>query len=352
MDIGMGGVKVVEFRSDRRRARLSTYGVADIVVSANADVHGAGANIADPERTAALLRDVCSRAKVETTRAVASLPIADVFSSVITLPMLPEKDLPAAVSWEAKKLVPLPIEEMVIDWKVLPPSVEPMGASSPSANEKTRRVLLTGAPKTVVERYVDVFRRAGLNLVSLETEAFALIRSLVGDDLSAVLILDIGAARTSLIVVDHGTPVFNRSIDVGGRHFTEAIARATGCAWERAEEVKLDLVTLPTANAATAALPRLTGEILAPVVQEVRYGLNLYHSQDPHGGRVVEKIILAGGTALLPSLSEYLARTLELRVFVGDPWARVIYPIDLRPALDAIGPRFAVAVGLAMREIT
>ncbi|MDP3771545.1 MAG: pilus assembly protein PilM, partial [bacterium] len=90
---------------------------------------------------------------------------------------------------------------------------------------------------------------------------------------------------------------------------------------------------------------------LTPVVQEVRYGMNLYLSQEEHRGRVVEKVILAGGAALLPSLTDFLARELNLRVFVGDPWARVIYPVDLRPAIDAIGPRFAVSVGLAMREI-
>ena len=79
--------------------------------------------------------------------------------------------------------------------------------------------------------------------------------------------------------------------------------------------------------------------------------MNLHQSQEVNNGRSVEKIILAGGSALLPSLTEYFGSTLNLRAFVGDPWARVVYPVDLRPALDTIGARFAVAVGLGMREI-
>ena len=163
--------------------------------------------------------------------------------------------------------------------------------------------------------------------------------------------LDIGAARTSMVIVDNGTPVFSRSIDVGGRHFTRAIAEAVGADPVRAEALKLALAVLPTGNAATAALPAIIPAAFAPVIQEVRYGVNLYLSQEEHRGRIVEKVVLAGGSALLPTLTDLLARELNLRVFVGDPWARVIYPVDLRPALDAIGPRFAVAIGLAMREV-
>ncbi|MBI4450232.1 pilus assembly protein PilM, partial [Candidatus Uhrbacteria bacterium] len=258
-----------------------------------------------------------------------------------------KKELPAAVQWEAKKLVPLPIEEMIIDWKLLTPEEE---LTKKNSTSKSIRVLLTGAPKQLVQQYITVFKTAKIDLLSLETEAFALIRSLVGDDPSVVLILDIGMARTSMVIVDAGVPILSRSIDIGGQDFTRAIASAVGADPSLAEQLKLDLAVMPT-NPAAAGLPAILTRTLTPVVQEVRYGMNLYLSQEEHRGRVVEKVILAGGAALLPSLTDFLARELNLRVFVGDPWARVIYPVDLRPAIDAIGPRFAVSVGLAMREI-
>jgi type IV pilus assembly protein PilM len=301
-----------------------------------------------------MLREVCARARVETKRANAGLPISAVFSSIITLPRMAKKEIPAAVQWEAKKLVPLPIEEMVIDWKLLDEpdaSAATSGAKDPARESKTTRVLLTGAPRALVNQYLAVCKAAGLELVSPETEAFALIRSLVGGDPSVILILDIGCMRTSMVIVEDATPVLSRSVDIGGRHFTRGIAERTNVDLVRAENMKLDLAVAQIGNPAAAPLSEIIASTLSPVIQEVRYSLNLYQSQEAHRGRVVEKVILAGGSALLPSLPEMIARELNLRVFVGDPWARVIYPVDLRPALDTIGPRCAVAIGLAMREI-
>ncbi len=352
VDIGAGSVKVVECRNDRKRARLSTYGFAEMETGSTNPTSNLGSDL---DGIAATLKEVCGRAKVESKRAVTSLPIAAVFSSIISLPIMPKKELPAAVQWEAKKLVPLPIEEMILDWKLLTSDEDlkkDASAKGGSASGgKAIRVLLTGAPKGLVQQYLTVFKRAGLELASLETEAFALIRSLVGGDPSVILILDIGFARTSMVIVDAATPMLSRSVDVGGKDFSRALAETMGTDASTAEQFKLDLAVMPNAGAG-GGLPAILPRTLAPVIQEVRYGVNLYLSQEEHRGRVVEKVILAGGSALLPGLTDILARELSLRVFVGDPWARVMYPPDLRPALDTIGPRFAVAVGLAMREIT
>jgi type IV pilus assembly protein PilM len=349
VDIGAGSIKVVECRNDRKRARLSTYGFAEMETGSTNPASNLGSDL---DQIAATLKEVCTKAKTESKRAVTSLPIAAVFSSVISLPMMPKKELPAAVQWEAKKLVPLPIEEMVLDWKELPSGQQGKAAAgqqgSSAAGQQSTRVLLTGAPKVLVQQYLTVFKKAGLELKSLETEAFALIRSLVGDDPSCILILDIGFARTSMVIVDRATPMLSRSVDVGGKDFSRAIGELMGTDTAAAEQFKLDLAVMPVS---TGGLPAILPRTLAPVIQEVRYGVNLYLSQEENRGRVVEKVILAGGSALLPNLTDVLSQELNLRVFVGDPWARVIAPPDLRPALDTIGPRFAVSVGLAMREI-
>lgn len=346
VDIGAGGIKLVELANDKRRARLSTYGFAELSESHDRTAKSLGGDL---ERLAATLRELKVRTHAEAEHAVTSLPVASVFNAVIALPRMKKKDLPAAVEWEAKKLLPLPFEEMIIDWKLLTPEE----ALEDATNEATSiRVLLTAAPKALVQEYLAVFRSAEIELLSLETEAFALIRALVGDDPAIVLVLDIGAARTSMVVVEDGTPILSRSVDVGGNTITQAIAAAMGGDVARAEQVKLDLAVTPTGNPAAAALPAMFDRLFASVVQEAKYLLNLYLSQDGNRSRVVEKCILAGGSALLPGLTEHFAKQLNLRVFVGDPWARVIYPEDLRPTLDTIGPRFAVAVGLGMREIT
>lgn len=67
------------------------------------------------------------------------------------------------------------------------------------------RILLTGAPKTLIQNYVGAFKTAQLNLLSLETEVFALIRSLLGNDRSSAMIVQLGSTTTNIFVIDKCT---------------------------------------------------------------------------------------------------------------------------------------------------
>ena len=149
-----------------------------------------------------------------------------------------------------------------------------------------------------------------------------------------------------IIIAEDGIPVLNRSVDVGGRTTTHAIVNSLKVDMERAEQFKRDIgFALDVQN----GIPQTIESSVSPVVNEIKYGLDLYYSHPT--SRKVERIILTGGSAYLPRLPEYLTSLLSMKVFVGDPWARVIYPVELKPALDEIAPRFAGAVGLGMREI-
>jgi len=293
--------------------------------------------------------------------------------------MMPKKEMAAAVEWEAKKVIPLPIDEMILDWKILveaagtptSPEVEtnpepaPATNGTPPANQKPPerkglrritqtkskgryvKILLTAAPKDLVKRYIGTFKAGGLNLLSLDTEAFALIRSLVGHDRSALMMVDIGSVVTNVLVVQNGVPLLNRSIDVGGLTITKAIADSLNVSLSRAEQFKYD-IGMNQNQAGQGNIPKTIELALTPIVDELKYSLSLYRNQ---GARSIEKVILTGGSSLLLNLPAYLSQLLDLKVYRGDAWARVIYPEELKPVLDEIGPRFAVAVGLAMRNI-
>jgi type IV pilus assembly protein PilM len=210
--------------------------------------------------------------------------------------------------------------------------------------------LLTAAPKNLVPRYIGIMKAAGLELVSLETESFAIERSLVGNDSAPVLIVDIGAIATDITVILDKVPILNRSIDVGGNTLTQAIQKSLGVNSSRAEQFKRDFGLLkPEEQTSSVGIPASLEFVLHSILNEIRYIINLYQTHDP---RPMEKIILSGGTAYVPGLTDYLSQQLNMKVFVGDPWARVVYPVDLKPVLQEIGPRFSIAVGLAMREIT
>jgi type IV pilus assembly protein PilM len=352
VDLGATSIKIVELKEEAGRPRLLTYGYTEQMAG-----YPEKEFTDTPERSVDLIKQVCVKAKTVSKQAVAALPSASVFSSVINIPAAPGKDLAAAVQWEAKKIIPLPLEEMILDWKVLTqegengvtpgaPAAEP---TAPTA-VKTTQVLLTAAAKTMVKKYLDIFKGAGLSLVSLETETFALVRSLIGIDKSTVVLVDMGAASTTISIIDNGVPYLNRSLNIGGLTITKEIAASLGIDINQAEQMKYD-VGMTGAGVGQGGVPKIVERGLSMLLNEIKYCSNIYQSQEGIKGRRIEKVVLTGGGSLLPNFADYLSTALNTRVFIGSPWARVIYPEELRPILDQIGPKFSVAIGLAMREL-
>lgn len=332
IDIGSANIKVVELRDVNRVPELATYGMAErpLDVPLPGDEEGIR-EIADT------VMAVCKQAGTKSKKVITALPTNAVFTSLISLPKMPKNELLAAVQWEAKKVIPRPIEEMILDSQTL---------DLPAA-DGGQRVLLTAAPKTLVQHYVNIFKKSGLTLISLETEAFSLIRSLIGRDPAPTALVDLGSSHTDIVIVEQAVPYLHRSLAVAGLAVTKAMSKAAGSSLSEAEQMKYDL-GVAAIGAPAMATPKVVNDAIEPIINEVRYTLGLYTEQS---GRKIEKVILAGGSAQLATLSTTLANTLKLRVFIGDPWARVRYPLELKGVLQESAPNFGVAVGLAMRDI-
>lgn len=365
VDIGSSAVKIVELENFKGRPKLITYGYQEqpneLLTSSTQEAK---------DKVVSALEKIQKESRTTTTNAVAALPSYTVFTSIIHLPEMPKKELVSAVNWEAKKFVPMPIEEMILDWKILedgelgsefaanagqepgqggqPQMDEQKAAKIKGKSQKFLKILLTAAPKDLVSKYLEIFKAAKLNLVSLETESFALERALIGNDHSPIMLIDVGAGATTISVVVDSVPLINRSIDIGGQTITKAIANSLNIDVDRAEQFKRDF-GLTEQQGTGNQIPKRIEFMVSSIVNEVKYVMNLYSSQ---GSGTVEKIVLAGGSAWLPNITQYLSNVLGTKVFIGDPWARVMYPMEMKPVLQSIGPRLAVSVGLAMREIS
>jgi type IV pilus assembly protein PilM len=336
VDIGDSSLKMVELRKKNKKIYLSNYAFSENVKGINFT------KIEDTNYLAQAILKVKAEAGIKARRVTASLPTFSVFSSVINLPTTSKKDMDAVVAEEAKKVIPLPPEEMILDWKLVPDS------SSGNAKE-SGRVFLTGSPKKLVRHYIDIFRLAKLELASLETETFSLVRALMGNDLSTVMIVEIGANSTDLSIVQESIPVLNRSLEVCGSTVTAALSEKLGLNFSQAEQFKFDL-SASLSDGAKEELPQLIIKTLAPVIHEIEYMRDFF--QKNSNGRKIEKIILSGGGALLMNLADYLSQHLNVQVIVGDPFHRVSYPQEMKSIIDEVGPKLAVAVGLALREIS
>lgn len=334
IDIGASSLKVVELSFEKKRTQLMTYGYAELPEDVTS-----GSLYDDPKKTGQLIADVCKQAGCTSAVAMAALPTTNVFSSILSVPETEDKkERQAAVDAEVSKLAPLPMNEMILQTTFLD--------KEPDRDAKHFRALVTGAAKTFVQQYVEMFKAAKLELKAIDTEAFALVRSLIGRDKGAICIVDMGSARTNIIIVEKGIPFVSRSVNIGGDTLTRKLMTQMQVDEAQAERMKRDLST----GAQTGEMPKVLEAIMLPIINELRYALELYAKMELTQMKTVEKIILTGGSSHLPHMTDYIANKLNINVYRGDPWGRVAYPADLTSVLEEIGPRFSVAIGLAMKE--
>ena len=166
--------------------------------------------------------------------------------------------------------------------------------------------------------------------------------------------VEIGANSTDISIVKESIPVLNRSLDVCSSTITKALSNSMGLSYSQAEQFKIDLASADRDKDENQKrkeenkIPPLIAKTIEPIITEIKYMLEFFST---HNSDSVEKIILSGGGALLSGLPEYLSKELDLKVIIGDPFSRIRYPKELEPVLQDVGPRLAVAIGLAMREV-
>jgi type IV pilus assembly protein PilM len=354
VDIGASSIKVVEFEAHKGRPLLMTYGYAEVPVEES------GESLFDqPKRTGELLARICKEAGTKSTSAMAALPTSHVFATILLLPDgKDQRAKQAAVDAEVTKLAPLPLSEMIIqttfldEEKKVEKGKKDEKEKTELPKEKQFRAMVTGSAKTFIQKYIEVFKAAKLNLQAIDTESLALVRALIGKDKGAIMVIDIGSQRTTIMIVEKGIPFVSRSIQLGGDTVTRAVMSQMSLGEEDAERIKRDLGTASSGGTGLAGgLPKVLEALMLPLINEIRFAFQLYAGMELAQMKQVEKIIVTGGSSHLPRVPEYLAETLNLNVYRGDPWARVVFPQDLTSVLEEIGPRMSVAIGLAMREI-
>jgi type IV pilus assembly protein PilM len=341
VDIGSSNIKIVQLRAQDNKFVLETYGLVNVSYQiASKD------NQPSIAQTAQLLKTLMSKAKTTTNKVVASLPNSAVFTSVIEMPKIPEEELKTAVEFEAKKYIPLPLEEIALSWSVIEDKRSKIGKDTNLATLKKTpdgkiKVLLTAVPTTVIDNYIKVFEIAGLEPQALEIESLSLIRSLVGEDLNTIILIDIGAKNTSINLVDGGYLRVSKNLNVGGDTITSSIAQSLSVNFARAEQFKKDFGLTGSGQ----QIPQVMRPILDIIKSEASQLISLFESR----GERIDKILLSGGGSKLPNLKEYFS-LLGKPVVLSNPWSQIIYPSNLKPVVEPLGLNLAVATGLAMRH--
>ena len=327
VDIGSSSIKIVQV--DRGDSfHLTTYGMVDI-----GDPISSQTTDEEVHKLADLLKNLMEKAHVTTKNCIMSLPNSAVFTSVIDMPKMGDKEMESAMQFEAKKYVPLPFSEVTLSWTII--SENDDGASL--------KVLLIAVPNQIRDIYIKLFQLAGLNLEIIEIEALSLIRSLVVDKEKNDVIIDIGAKVTGLNFVRHGTLQLTRNLSIGGDTITDRIAQALNLSVPRAEQFKRDF-----GLQGTDFLPEAVKPVLSVIKTEVAQIIGIYSANNVN----TDRIVLVGGGAQLPGILEYFQNELSVKTVLGNSLAQVNYDDAVKSIISRYSLHLTIAVGLAIREET
>jgi type IV pilus assembly protein PilM len=292
----------------------------------------------DQQEIAQAINKLVIDAKITTNNVNIALPENHVYTKVVDMPILSEKELANAIYWEAEQYIPVPLDTVMLDWSIL-------HTPNASAVESKMQVLLVAAPKDLIKRYQMVLEMAGLTVASIETEVLAVIRGVIVDEQTVTsLVMNIGAFSTLLSIVRNGIIVFNYLVPLGGVALTRAIATDFGFSPAQAEEYKR-VYGLSDKNFG-GKVGKAIEPILTVLMTEVKKAISFY---DEKYKASISQILLTGGSASLPGLGVYFAQNIGTETVSANPW-KLLNIQKVPPEIESKGPEYTIAIGLAMKE--
>jgi type IV pilus assembly protein PilM len=280
---------------------------------------------------------------------------------LLDFPHMAQADLQGAISFEAQDHIPMPLDEAVLDYVVLGPREE---------RSDLDRVLVVAAQREMISRYTSAVRTGGLRPAGVDVKALSLTRSTLPDpffgDEGAILLLDVGAEITNLVVADRGNPVLTRFVPVGLVDFVASVVELADLPEDEAERLALDPgVRLGSEQDEAQETEAEDGSFDPALVYDVRRGLegaaqtladevqrSIEHHRSQEAAREVTRVLVSGEAALISNLDGYLGELLDVPTSRGNPVEKLsanrsnISDDQLR----AMEPVLAVAFGLAMEE--
>lgn len=334
LDIGTTSIRVVQLKGSGQNLSLLRYGAIPIDNKiSQSDSAAQQVQLLDA------IKKLLAATGVSSKNVVLGIPSNRMFTTVVDMPRLSEKELDQTIRYQADQYIPTPLDESKIDWSIL--------GQSP-ADESKIEVLLTSTTQKYAEDRLDLLESIGLNVIAIEPDAFALSRSLIPTGTNdAIMILDMGSAATDLVVVYGGSPRLVRSIPMGGDSLLKVAQQNLGIDEKQAMQFvyKFGLVQDKLEGQVFKAISSTVDTLITEVDKSINF-FSARYNKTP-----VTKIIVTGRASVLPDFPAYLVNKTNMSVEIGNAWLNVNYPKDSYNDLMAVSNQYAVAVGLAERIV-
>ncbi len=339
VDVGTQSVKIVELEKDDDQIQLANYAIWSNDVGEV--IQEQGENTMSASQISDIIQKMASEADMDMDKVYFALPSFFTFSSVMTVPEMSEEELSETVPLQARKHVPVPIEEVQINWINL----------GKHARENKLNVLIIAIPNNVVAKYQNIADNLDVDIQGFELDIFSRLRSL---NLPAkhTCIVDIGSRSTSVSMVDAEENLrMIRAFDVGGNHITRRLANALEVSMERAELMKIDngLSGDPgVASVIETVLEKFFRKEVGEMVEEYTDMMNT----------TIERIELAGGISQMKGLNEFVKQTMgkissqeTIEVQEAKPTQNVEVPDQLSEIFyKEVWQDVSLAIGIALSK--
>jgi len=347
VDIGSSSIKVVQLKKKNGKAVLETYGVLSLGPYGNEDV-GTVTNLKTDDISKALI-DVMKESNVTTKNAVISIPSLSSLIFTITLPNnIDESQLTKIIPIEARKYIPVPITEVSLDWFIIPQEAEFTESdevSTNAANKPQIEVLVVAIHNDTLSEYQEILKKTELVSDSFEMEIFSNIRSSFNHELAPVMLIDFGASKTKVSIVEAGVVRVFHVVNRGSQDISRNISQSLSITFEEAEKLKRSAGLDARIDPRIEKIARLSVNYILTDINTIVFAYEKKYNKN------ISKVYLVGGGSLIKGFLEIAKANFQAEVIYSDPFGKVEAPAFLTPILQASGPEFAVAVGLALRQL-
>ncbi|PIR67259.1 hypothetical protein COZ97_00285 [bacterium CG_4_8_14_3_um_filter_33_28] len=340
LDIGYTSVRAVQLERRGKLIHLTSYGEVPLDKSVFAN------NKIDTMALSLAIRQVMENSKINpitSKQVVCALPDSHIFTKVLQFPKMLDEELEEVIKLEVEKIIPFSISELYLDW-------ERVKTGDDKNNEKDN-ILVVAAPQKLIHSHLEAIKKAGLEVIAMEIEPAAVCRALINKSEGineGILIADIGADITSIVIYDFASIQLTGSTHVAGDTLTQGISQYLDIDFEKAEHVKRNLI-----NSGKKMHPKLFNNHIKPVLSQLERELSRsidYYGNFAKNPHPISKIIFCGGNAHLPGIVDFFEKTFNIRTEIGNPWANITtYPLKAIPKLKT--SIYSTAIGLALREL-
>ncbi|MBU4351278.1 type IV pilus assembly protein PilM [Candidatus Parcubacteria bacterium] len=342
VDIGSSIIKIVQLSKTGERIRLEAYGEikAEAIYEKPFRTIEKNTVLFQTIDIARAISGIIDEAKMTSKKAVFSIPDFSTFYTTFQLPPMSSQELPQAIKFQARQQIPLPLNEVSLDWSIIQGKPDDYQGSG-------IKVLLVAVPNEIISQYQEIARLVKLELYALEAEVFGFLRS-VSPIKTQVAIIDIGAQSTTCSLIDRGVLKLSRSFEPAANEVIQVLSKALQIDFKEAQSLIEKYGLLPNDKPGLENTREIVLPIIDSILREVNKTIQGFSLTE---GKLPELVILAGGLALTPGIKDYFAEKLGKKAEIANPFKNIFYPPILEDTLKKLSPSYIIAIGSAIRGL-